>query len=366
MATKKSCRIYIQCNPLLDITVAVEKSFFSKYDLDEDCAYLYSSHYRAAFEDIMARELPMRSSPGGAGLNAARVAQWVLSHVLDEEGQVMYVGCVGHDKYGKQIDDVASADGVRMQLEVHESVPSGICLVFTSGKSRTLLAKPSSANLLSNKFMETPEVQKGLDEVDIVYTTAYATSSRSSQALALAQRTRANTRANAAKQLFALGLSNKKVLEEFGEDLIDILSQVDLVIGNLEEARDLAMMLLWLPDEMSDMELVKKLATEMMYDGHARRCVIITRGAEPILYATSSGECGEVAVVPVSGGAVKVNSSGIGDAFIGGALGALVSRPDDMAYCCGVGARAAAFAIQHSILKLPVEGSSLEEMRAKP
>ncbi|KAK7194209.1 adenosine kinase-like protein [Novymonas esmeraldas] len=362
MSNKHAIPLYVQCNPLLDIVVDVDDDFLLEHRLEKNCAYLYGPEHRNLFETMLTHRT-LSVAPGGSGLTAARVAQWVWQNVLRKPGHVMYVGCVGKDRYGDQLRETAEADGVTMELEVSGDMRSGLCAVCKDGDARTLVAHPSSANCLSDDFVNSASAQDGQGAAAILYTSAYATVSRVQQTLRLVTSSRSRTLPTGAKQLSAMGLSNKRVMNEFGEDLVDVLAKLDIIIGNQDEMNDLAMMLQWVPSEMTDAELVKKIATEMMYDRHAVRRVIMTRGAMPILYATSDGDVGEVPVVPVEAGSAKVATTGAGDAFAGAALAGMAARPSDVAYCCRLGARAAAFAINHGIRSLPTDDESLAELQ---
>lgn len=363
MSGKHIIPLYVQCNPLLDIIVDVDSEFLREYNLEKDCAYVYGPQYRTLFETILA-DRTLSVAPGGSGLNTARVAQWVWQHVLQKPGYVMYVGCVGKDKHGDQIRSASEADGVTMELEVSSDKRSGLCAVCRDGNSHTLVVHPSSASSLSDGFVSSAAVQEGQRSAKIIYTTAYANVFRVHQTLHLITSSRCHTLPDGSKQLAAMGLSNKRVLDDFGEDLVDVLEKLDVIIGNQEEMYDLAMMLQWVPGEMSDMELAKKIATEMMYDQHGVRRVIMTRGAEPIIYATSAGESGEVPVVANCAHSAKLVATGAGDAFAGGFLAAMAAKPDDLAFCCRLGAQAATFVINHSLITLPTDEASLAELQA--
>jgi adenosine kinase len=363
MSSDEAIPLYVQCNPLLDVEVDVDEDFLKKFELEKDCAYAYSPRFRQLFETILTHQT-LHASPGGAGLNTARVAQWMWRHVLDRAtGSVMYVGCIGKDKYGEQIRAKAVEDGVRMELEVSSTLPSGLCAVCKVGDARTLIANVSSASALSDEFIASSEVEHGQCSASIIYTTAYANVCRVQQTLRTMASSRTHTLRGGGKQLTAMGLSNKNVLEEFGEDLVDVLEKLDIIIGNRDEMVDLAMMLQWLPDDMSDKELAEKIATEMMYDKHAVRRVIMTRGLEPVIYATSEGLVGEVAVVPKVPSKDKLKKTGAGDAFSGGFLAAFVTNPNHLEYCCRMGARAATYVINHSIQTLATDEESIKEVR---
>lgn len=364
MSGDEAVPLYVQCNPLLDVVAEVDDDFLKEYELEKDCAYVYNPHYRKLFETILNHQA-VYAEPGGAGLNTARVAQWMWHNVLEKtNGHVMYVGCVGKDKYGDQIRSAAVKDGVTMELEVNETQPSGLCAVCKVGDARTLVANVSSASALSDDFLASSAVQQGQRSARVIYTTAYANVCRVQQTLRTMASTRTRTLPGGHKQLTAMGLSNKNVLEEFGEDLVDVLEKLDIIIGNRDEMADLAMMLQWVPTDMTDLELAEKIATEMMYDQHTVRRVIMTRGLQPIVYATSEKVVGEVAIVPKVPGKDKLSKTGAGDAFCGGFLAAFVTNPNHLEYCCRMGARAATYVINHDIGTLATDEEAIKEVRA--
>ncbi|CAG9578279.1 adenosine kinase-like protein [Leishmania major strain Friedlin] len=275
----------------------------------------------------------------------------------------MYVGCVGKDKHGDQIRSAAEADGTTMELEVSSDKRSGLCVVCRDGNSRTLVVHPSSASSLRDDFVSSAAAQEGQRSAKTVYTTAYASVVRVRQTLQLMTSSRCHTLPDGLKQLAAMGLANQRVLDDFGEGLVDVLGKLDIIIGNPEEMYDLAMMLQWVPSEMSDMVLAKKIATEMMCDRHGVRRVIMTRGAEPIIYAASAGESGEVPVVATCAHSAKLLATGAGDAFAGGFLAAMAAKPDDVAFCCRLSAQAATFMINHSLVTLRTDEACLAELQ---
>lgn len=370
MSVKDS--IYVQCNPLLDVTAEVTPDFLSRHHLKRDEEYIYHPGFKGLFEELEASGKAVRT-PGGAGLNTARVAQWLLMKAgpqataaasSSNRPTVTYVGCVGDDSYGKELRAQAEQDGVSMCLEVTAKAPTGTCAVCKVDQSRSMVANLGAANELTAAHLSTPAVQAALANAAVVYTTAYATPFHAKQTLKLAAATRvigsdgsSNAKAAATddtRPVFAFGLSSKNIMDVFGEDLVDLLNKMDCIFGNADEIRDLATMLQWDPDEgMTDAELVAKLAREMLYDGHTVRRVVMTRGAQPVLYATSTGECGEVPAGKTCPGAQKHRCTGAGDAFVGGFLAAFVSgHRTDTKRCVEAGVKAATYVISHSIKSL--------------
>lgn len=365
MASCVRGNLYVQCNPLLDITCDVTPEFLNRYNLEQDTEYIYNPRFKGVFEELEASSNSV-ATPGGAGLNTARVAQWMLNKCASPGSTsslpfVSYVGCVGDDSHGKELRRQAEADGVHMCLEVTSKALTGLCAVCKLEESRSMVANLGAANELSAAFTATSEVQEAIQSASAVYTTTYAASFHVKQTLELAAATRREDSEQSSsdadldtRPVFAFGLSSKSIMDAFGEDLVDLLNKMDCVFGNAEELRGLAEMLQWDPEEpLTDAQLVAKLATEMMYDGHTVRRVVMTRGDQPLLYATSTGEQGEVPVGEIPTGTHKHRCTGAGDAFVGGFLAAFVAgHRSDTRRCVEAGVKAATYVISHSIKNL--------------
>lgn len=354
-------QLYVRCNPLLDITSTVDLQYLEAFGLTPDAEFIYDNRSRGLFESMESRPDTVLS-PGGSGLHTARVAQWILQkHYFVEHPDtpvtarpmgVVYVGCIGKDGHGKLFRDMMAVEGVTMYLEETDKAPTGVCAVCklppTSTSVRTLVANLGAASELTAEFLQMAPVATARAEAPIVYTTAYATPVHAEQTVILAAGTRApQADESRPKRLFAVGLSSKNFLEAFGEDLVDVLERMDLVVGNSDEIRDLAVILQWVPTEMTDEEVVQRLATEMMYDGHAVRTIVMTRGADSVLYATSDGRMGSVNTLPTE--SKKRKSTGVGDAFTGGLLASLLVHPGNIQRACEVGNEAAQYVLEHSI-----------------
>jgi adenosine kinase len=327
-------QLYIQCNPLLDVSASVDDAFLVKYQVQKSSASLLGEHQKNIFEDL--EKLPnVTHVPGGSGLNTARVAQWISQKPHGEFTN--YVGCVADDNYGNILKTAAEKDGVRMHLEYTTKAPTGSCAVCISGKERSLVANLSAANLLSSQHMHSADVLETLKQCKLFYLTGFTLTIDVNYVLQVAEAARA------ANGQFMMNLSAPFLLQFFSDNFLKVAPYIDAIFGNEDEAKALAQLMKW--DYKDTADIARLAATELPYNGTHDRLVVLTQGSSPTLYATRSGTQAQVDVKPIPQEAI-VDLNGAGDAFVGGFLAAYaVGRPVER--CCDVGNYAAGVIIQH-------------------
>ena len=94
--------LYVECNPLLDISSHVAKEFLEEFKIPLGESILASPEQVGVYARLQARP-DVTYIPGGAGLNTARVAQWMAQAPLGSF--VSYVGCVADDANGATLKD---------------------------------------------------------------------------------------------------------------------------------------------------------------------------------------------------------------------------------------------------------------------
>ncbi|GET90694.1 adenosine kinase, putative [Leishmania tarentolae] len=337
-------QLYIQCNPLLDVSAPVEDEFLEKYKLQKGTSYLMEDTHKGIFEEL-EQHPNVTYVPGGSGLNTARVAQWIAQ--TPKSSFVNYVGCVSDDKYGKILKDAAEKDGVKMYLEYTPKAATGSCAACISGKDRTLVANLSAANLLSADHMHSSDVLETLKACQLYYLTGFTLTIDMNYVLQVAEAARESG------GQFMMNLSAPFLLQYFRESFDKVAPYLDVIFGNEIEAKALADAMKW--DSASIPELAKKAATELPYSGTRDRLVVFTQGSEPTVYATRSGKTGSVAVQPIAQDAI-VDLNGAGDAFVGGFL-ATYAMNYSIERCCEVGNYAAGVIIQHNGCTYPEKPS---------
>ncbi|KAG5473079.1 hypothetical protein CUR178_02997 [Leishmania enriettii] len=337
-------RLYIQCNPLLDVSSSVDDAFFEKYKLQKASACLMEEAHNGIFEDLEQRS-GVTYVPGGSGLNTARVAQWIAQ--APKGSFVSYVGCVSDDRYGNILKDAAETDGVRMHLEYTTKAPTGSCAVCISGKERSLVANLSAANLLSAEHMLSSAVTETLKDCQLYYLTGFTLTIDVNYVLQVAEAARASG------GQFMMNLSAPFLLQYYTESFNKVAPYLDVLFGNEDEAKALADAMKWGFTDVR--EVAQKAAMELPYNGTRDRLVVFTQGSEQTVYATRSGKTGSVEVQPVAPDSI-VDLNGAGDSFVGGFLAAY-AMDRSIERCCEVGNYAASVIIQHNGCTYPEKPS---------
>ncbi|KEG09351.1 putative adenosine kinase [Trypanosoma grayi] len=336
-------KLYVQCNPLLDISAVVTEDLMTKYSVGRAVAILMGNEQQGIFEEL-EKKPDVKYVPGGSGLNTARVAQWILQ--APKGSFSMYVGCAADDRYGKILKESAEADGVTMVLEYTKKEPTGSCAVCITGKERSLVANLAAANHLSEEHMHSAEVQKHLEEAKLFYLTSFTLTVNVNYVLHVAQKARA------VDGIFMMNLSAPFLIEFFGEQFNQVLPYVDVIFANEVEAHTLAKVKKW--DAHNVPDITRRALQELPYSGTKNRLIVITQGAHATVCATKD-EVLEVPVPPLDT-AKMVDLNGAGDAFVGGFLAAY-ALGRDLKCCCDAGHYAAQTVIQHSGCTYPEKPS---------
>lgn len=329
-----SCKtLYAQCNPLLDIAATVDLAFLEKYGLKPASATMMAPQQNGIFEELEANK-SITYTPGGAGLNAARVAQWMSQ--APKLSFAQYVGCIAEDKHGEILKAAAEKDGVKMILDVSHAHPTGTCAVCVTGKERSLCANLGAANDLSEAHLHSPAVQKAIEASQLFYFTGFTLTLKVEYVLWVAEKCLAQG------GLFMLNLSAPFVIQFFGEQLMQVLPYTDVIFSNDDEAKTFATVQGW---DTQDVAAIALRVSNMPHKGTHKRTVVFTQGSKPTIYAVNN-TVREVAVDKIPHDAI-VDTNGAGDAFVGGFLaGMRVGR--DVETCIRAGNYAAGVVIQHS------------------
>ncbi|RNF18154.1 adenosine kinase [Trypanosoma conorhini] len=339
----RSAKLYVQCNPLLDVSAVVPEEFMVKYGVEHGSASLLAEEQAEIFADL--EKLPaVKHVPGGSGLNTARVTQWMLQ--APKGSLVSYVGCIANDRYGNILKESAEKDGVNMVVEYTTKQPTGSCAVCITGKERSLVANLAAANCLSADHVYSPAVEKCRAEASFFYLTGFTLTIDVAYVLHVAKQARE------VGGIFMMNFSAPFLIEFFGEQLNQVLPYVDVLFGNELEARTLSIVKGWGIEDVE--EIAKRAAQELPYTGTKGRLVVFTHGPNPTVCVTKDG----VTVVPVEPLAEDkmVDFNAAGDAFVGGFLsGYVLGR--DLRRCCILGHYAAGVVIQHDGCTYPEKPS---------
>jgi len=328
-------------NPLLDISAEVTQETFDKYGLQPGNAILAEEKHTPLYAELAAKK-DVQYIAGGATQNTIRVAQWMLQ----EPGMTAYMGCIGDDAFGKQLQDACKADGVKAMYMVDKSVPTGKCAVTILDKERSLTTELSAANNYKASHLKEPSQMAVLEGAKVVYSAGFfITVSPESMDIASDKTVEKGT-------VYCLNLSAPFIVQvpPFRAQLEKLLPSVDFLFGNEDEARAYAEAVGW---ESKDVEFIATRLSLVPGKGNKPpRKVVITQGCDPTVVAIR----GVVTKFPVLALPKEklVDTNGAGDAFVGGFLAALV-KGKDIAGCCKAGAYSASVIIQHSGCTYPAK-----------
>lgn len=90
------------------------------------CIIAFHSH---RYKELAAKP-DVEYIAGGATQNTIRVAQWMLQ----TPKATSYIGCIGDDEFGKQMEKLASEGGVNVQYDIDQT--TGTCAVLVVNGER--------------------------------------------------------------------------------------------------------------------------------------------------------------------------------------------------------------------------------------
>lgn len=226
-----------------------------------------------------------------------------------EEGQTSIVGSIGKDEFGDILLNECEKAGVKALLSRKSSKKTGHCACLISDHNRSLVAYLEAANDFIPEFLE--PAKEALAAASSVYITGFFLAiSRASveQILASAPQD--------AKIVF--NISAPFVCELYGPELPAILGKrVGFIVGNGDELSAWAKST-GLSPELSFDEMIVRLA-----EAFPTATLIITHGAEPVCLKRPSSPTIETIPIPQIPAEEIIDTTGAGDAFVGGLLVAL-------------------------------------------
>lgn len=313
MASKGNFELLCLENPLLDIQGVADEKLLAKYDLKANDAILAEEKHMGLYEDLIQNH-DAKLIAGGAAQNTARGAQYILP-----SDSVVYIGCIGKDKYGETLRDICAKAGVRVEYRVDDEQPTGRCGVVITGHNRSLCTDLAAANCYKLDHLKSPEIWKLVEQAKVFYVGGFHLTVCVPAILALAEE------AAAKDKLFIMNLSAPFIPQFFKDQLDQTAPYWDILIGNETEA------LAYAESHNLGTKDIKEIATAIAKlpkkNTKKPRQVIITQGLDPTLAVVAQADgTVEVKEFPVHGiEAEKINdTNGAGDAFAGGFVAGVV------------------------------------------
>lgn len=300
-------------NPLLDISAHVQPDLLEKYDLKLDSAILAEEKHMPLYQELVDNH-DVQYIAGGATQNSCRVAQWMLSAAGQPVGTAAFMGCVGTDANGKQLEDCAARDGVFVHYMKDAVTPTGTCAALIVGGERALVANLAAANNFQPSHLDDPVSQQIVGAAQFYYCAGFFLTVSIDSLVRVAQQ------AVETNKTFCLNLSAPFIVDFFADQLATALSYADVLFGNESEAEAYAKKN---GLDATDLKAVALAVAALPKKNASRpRTVVFTQGSKSTLVACN-GVVTEYAVEPLAADKL-VDTNGAGDAFVGGFLSQLV------------------------------------------
>ena len=323
-------------NPLLDVSAEVGQDILDKYSVKLDDAILAEQKHMPLYQELVDNYSPQYIA-GGATQNTIRVAQWVLS-ANGRPDETAYMGCVGTDKFGEQLEACAAKDGVKVHYMKDPTTPTGVCAVLVKGGERSLVTKLDAANNFKPSHLETPESKAIYEAAKCYYIAGFFLTVSVDSLKIVAEH------ALSAGKPFCLNLSAPFIVDFFGDQVATALEYADYLFCNESEAAAYGKKH-GLGDDGKDLKEVALQVAASPKKGGKPRTVVFTQGSSATIVACN----GTVTEYPVTllPKEALVDTNGAGDSFVGGFLAAMLVGKD-VKDCVEAGHFAARFIIQQS------------------
>lgn len=261
------------------------------------------------YEDLL-NNFDAKLIAGGAAQNTARGAQYMLP-----ENSVVYIGCVGDDKYAATLKDANKQAGLRVEYRVDTEHPTGRCGVIITGHHRSMCTDLAAANHYKIEHLKKPEIWSLVENAKTIYVGGYHFTVCPEAIMAVAEESAKDNKT------FVVSLSAPFICQFFKEPLDKSAPYWDVVIGNEGEA--LAYAESHGLETKDIAEIAQHLADLPKINSKKERIAIITQGTLPTIVATQGKGTKAYPVHAIDEKAI-CDTNGAGDAFAGGFVAGLV------------------------------------------
>ncbi|XP_076459460.1 uncharacterized protein LOC143292779 [Babylonia areolata] len=349
--------VLVYGSPLLEIIVRHPSAacLLHKYGLEPNNSIFAEDRHLPLYQELEEEwSESVQYVVGGAALNVARTVQWLVR----KPSVTTFFGGLGRDRHGDILRTQVSGSGVKAMYHVTESQPTGTCVTICAGDNRSMVSRMAGAGTFTEHQLQLDHHWTLVDTARVFYTVSYNLANNPSVLFRLARH------AAERRKTFCLNLSAPFLCRRYKESLCRLLPFVHFLFGNQAEL-----------DEFGKVhglqggrgEVVKTLAAWQHVDKDRPLVVVITQGADPVLVATE----GRVTQYPVP--CVRpediVDTSGAGDAFVGGFLAQLI-RHQGVEECVRCGLYASSVVLGHPGCSFPPtppdydEGSTPEKWKS--
>ena len=197
---------------------------------------------------------------------------------------MIYIGCVGADKYADYLRTKNNEAGVRSEYLVDKTHPTGRCGVIITGHDRSMCTHLAAANEYKIEHLKSPEIWSLVEKAGVYYVGGYHLTVCVPAIMALAEHAAANNK------IFSFSVSAPFIPQFFKDQLDQTAPYWDYIMMNETEAGA------WASGHglEAEKENVKKIARTMAelpkVNKQRKRVVIITQGTEETVVAVQGEE----------------------------------------------------------------------------
>ncbi|KAI5292295.1 adenosine kinase [Ascosphaera acerosa] len=288
-------------NPLLDIQGVGDEALLQKYGVKANDAILAEEKHMGLYEDLLQNH-DAKLIAGGSVQNSARGAQYMLP-----ADSVMYLGCIGNDKYGEILQKTCGEAGVHTEYRVDEAQPTGRCGVIITGHNRSMVTHLAAANEYKLDHLKQPRVWDLVAKGQVYYVGGYHLTVSVPAILAIAEEAAEKNKDSVARekesrpamlisgiayQTFVFNFSAPFLAQFFKDQLAQVLPYCDILLGNETEAAAVAENFGLGTSDVA--EIAKKMVSWDKKNTQRSRIVVFTQGTDPTIVAWKDEQTGEV------------------------------------------------------------------------
>ena len=324
--------------PIMDITSEVGPEIIQKYNLKMAETILIKENEDTKIYEELEKIPSVIYSSGGSAENTMRVLSWCLNMEPLERNRfrVSMLGSVGDDEYKNRIEKELKNIGVNPIFEVIKGDKTTRCGVCIYNKEKFFATQIRASKKLTEKFID-----EHLDEIlshKILFIEGYMVSNKFDLCKKLCNHFIQD------KKLIVLSLSAVFVIKNYYDKMLELANEADLIIGNMEEAVELA------GNKPEMVESIFEIIFEKLKPKE-NRLIVITDGPNGAYWAKYSYEEKKLEhFIQYFAYELKDEEiqdlNGTGDAFLGGFLSRYM-KGYSVHDCCRIGIEAATIILKN-------------------